>query len=168
MTLILQGVASVSSMYMNSLSWLHPAQLAQADQKSGEEQELLPFNDVARQNGDGASSDAAVLERNNDVDATAAADHADSSADPGNRRMSPFAWLLLAAAVRPYLPLSMRRETKLSHVQFLLPAGIMDQLMLEGVAWRAATACHGELVPLGIHNQQQRPLSTAHGQPRLW
>jgi hypothetical protein len=52
-------------------------------------------------------------------------------------------------------------------VQFLLPAGTLDQLTLEGVAWRAVTACHGELVPAGMHNQQQRPLSTAHGQPRL-
>jgi hypothetical protein len=105
-TLILQGVAPSLSVYMNSHAWLHPAQSAQADQKSGEEQELLPINDAAGQDGHGASSDAAVLERDDDVDATAGAHHADSSADAGNRRMSPFAWLLLAAAVRPYLPLT--------------------------------------------------------------
>ena len=79
------------------------AQQAQVDQKAGGAQEPLLNGDAARQNGHDVGSDAAVrrvLVHSDAEHCTAAADQADSAAAPGKRRMSPFAWLLLAAAVR--------------------------------------------------------------------
>ena len=98
---------------MNNLLW--PRSSQHADPKSGEAKEPLLHDDAARQYGDDGSSDAVLLDQSYDAYATAAPDHAGSAAAPGKRRMSPFAWLLLAAAVRCCLPLCMGCEAMMPH-----------------------------------------------------
>ena len=112
------------------MSWPRSPQV-QADQKAGEAEEPLLNGDAARRNGHDVCSDAAMLDRTSYAHATAAPDHADNAAAPGKRRMSPFAWLLLAAAVCLCLPLRMRRNYTLPHAQRLLSAGLLDELLLE-------------------------------------
>ena len=94
---------------MSKSSWPQSSQQAQLDDKSGEAEEPLLNGHATREDGHGVSSDAAILDEESYAHAMAVPDHADSAAGPGKRRMSPFAWLLLAAAVSSFLPLCMRQ-----------------------------------------------------------
>jgi hypothetical protein len=88
------------------LKWLRSPQQAEAGVKAGGAEEPLLAADAesaAGQNGQDTSSDAAVLSNGYDVHSTEAPVPADSAAVPGKRRMSPFAWLLLAAAVSDHM-----------------------------------------------------------------
>jgi hypothetical protein len=103
------GILSIAR-GMNSLSWPRSSQHAQLDDKSGEADEPLLNGHAACEDGHDVSSDAAILDEESYAHAMAVPDHADSAAAPGKRRMSPFAWLLLAAAVSSFLPLCMRHD----------------------------------------------------------